>query len=500
MFAFIFDHARATAGKIAIRGGRASDTRSRIRLATPMAILALLLSVTVGFGAAAASGPPTPRFSAGPVSVAKTHAQLPPSTCTYLSFGQSETCNFNEGPSTWSSTIYDSPCDGSYSVTFDWGDGTPPVTEPYSGGCANNTFNGTASAQHTFMLDEGQTTTVTITATDPDNPSLGSSVWNMTMIEGDELQGSAQTISATEGQSFTGQIATFTNQTFVDNSPSDFTATIDWGDGQTSTVAPTGGSGIYYVSGTHTWDDEGLANGDQYTVTITLRDDGSGTAVGVATTPANVDDADSLSVTGSVLTVAREGGIFRGVVGKFADSNPNARADDFNAIINWGDGETDAGDVSYSSTTGQLSVHGEHRYDDEGVYGVSVTILEDAPGAATATANGTILVGEKDKLSVVNGETINATHGVQFSGNLGVFADTTLATHDATDFRALVSWGDGTITAGTISGTGTNRTTPFTVSGTHTYLKSGTYTVTVLFADDKPGTARMTLKDTATVQ
>jgi hypothetical protein len=65
----------------------------------------------------------------------------------------------------------------------------------------------------------------------------------------------------------------------------------------------------------------------------------------------------------------------------------------------------------------------------------------------------------------------------------------------AGDFAATIDWGDGTATAGSVSGSAGS----FTVSGSHTYAAPGTDTVTVTLADDAPGTATATATSTATV-
>jgi len=77
---------------------------------------------------------------------------------------------------------------------------------------------------------------------------------------------------------------------------------------------------------------------------------------------------------------------------------------------------------------------------------------------------------------------------------VAVFTDTNTA-GVASDFTATIDWGDGTTTAGTVSGGGGT----FTVSGTHTYATSGTFNVVVTLTDDPPGTATATTTSTANV-
>src|SRR5260370_15325632 len=66
--------------------------------------------------------------------------------------------------------------------------------------------------------------------------------------EGDTLTaGTPLTITPTEGTAFTGTLGTFTSS-YAANTASDFTATITWGDGATTTGVVTGGNGTFTVS------------------------------------------------------------------------------------------------------------------------------------------------------------------------------------------------------------------------------------------------------------
>ena len=84
-------------------------------------------------------------------------------------------------------------------------------------------------------------------------------------------------VRATEGVT-TGTVATFTDAN-PNATASDFTATINWGDGTTTTgtvVAQNGGG--FAVDGTHTYADEG-----KYTVDVTINDVGGSTASATST-------------------------------------------------------------------------------------------------------------------------------------------------------------------------------------------------------------------------
>jgi hypothetical protein len=85
-------------------------------------------------------------------------------------------------------------------------------------------------------------------------------------------------VSATAGTQFSGTVATFT-EAVPDTVASDYTATINWGDGTATagTVSAASGGG-FAVSGSHTY-----ANGGAYTISVTITDVQGATATATST-------------------------------------------------------------------------------------------------------------------------------------------------------------------------------------------------------------------------
>src|SRR5215831_14061905 len=100
-----------------------------------------------------------------------------------------------------------------------------------------------------------------------------------------------------------------------------------------------------------------------------------------ASPPAPVERA--LSARG-LTSRANAGQAFSGTVATFTDRYTGNTASDFSATINWGDGTTTAGTIT--DARGTISVSGTHTYASSGQDAVTVTLTDDAPGTATATA------------------------------------------------------------------------------------------------------------------
>jgi hypothetical protein len=371
-----------------------------------------------------------------------------------------------------------SPAD--FTATINWGDGSPTT----AGSIGSNSAAFVVIGQHTYA-DEGSFT-VTVTIADA-SPGTGTATATDTasVLDADRLAGTPVTFSAPAGVSFTTTVGNFTD-TLTGTAAADFTATIDWGDATTSAGTVSGGSGAFQVSGTHTY-----AGAGTFSVTVTLSDDPPGTATAQVTSTAHVAAGAGVAVAAQSFTVA-EGSTFNGTVATFSDSDTSKTAASFTSTISWGDGTAaTAGTVTGSS--GSFTLTGTHVYADEGSFTTSIVVTEVSPGTASGTAMGTATVTDADVLTGTP-VTFAAHTGIAFTGTVATFTDAFTGAVPS-DFTATIDWGDATTSAGTVAGGGGT----FTVTGTHTYLSVGTFTVKVTLADDPPGTATATASSTANV-
>ncbi|HVC93403.1 MAG TPA: ELWxxDGT repeat protein [Pirellulales bacterium] len=268
------------------------------------------------------------------------------------------------------------------------------------------------------------------------------------------LTAAGATIAVTEGATFAGSVATFTDANPF-GAVNEFTGTIDWGDGQMSAgVVATVAAGGFAVSGSHVYAEAG-----QYLTSVTIDDVGGSTATADGT--ANVADA-SLTATGATIAAGLNA-TFSGKVATFTDANPLGVAADFTATIDWGDGSgTTAGSVS-AAAGGGFVVTGSHEYTAL-ANDLPLSVLITDKGGATATTSGAATVTVA--AITATGQNVSATEGAGFAATVATFTYSGPAAA-ASDFTATIDWGDGaSAAAGSISGTSA---AGFTVSGTHTY-------------------------------
>ena len=291
--------------------------------------------------------------------------------------------------------------------------------------------------------------------------------------------------SASEQSLFSGTVATFTD----DNpaaAPGDFVAVIDWGDGSPSsfgTIVDTTGSGAFAVSGQHTYDDEGT-----FSATVSISEQEPGTGFASVTDTATITEADVLS--GMPRTFAAPSGAsFTTTVATFSDTLTSAVASDFTATIDWGDATSSAGTVTGGS--GSFQVSGTHTYAGTGTFPVMVTLSDDPPGTATATVTSTAQVSNG---LAVAASGFSTPEGAAFNGTVATFSDADTS-QTAAAFAVTVDWGDGTSSAGTVTGGSGS----FTVDGQHTYADEGSFTFTVTVTETRPGGATASSSATATV-
>src|ERR1700688_956200 len=270
-------------------------------------------------------------------------------------------------------------------------------------------------------------------------------------------------LSVAEGTAYNDAVATFED----DNAaamPSDFTATIDWGDATPTTAGMIfASSAAFTVIGQHTYADEGT-----FTATVTISDVSPGTGTATATDTATVTESDSLSGT-PVSFAALAGTSFTTTVANFTDTFTANVPGDFTATIDWGDATTSAGTVTGGG--GAYSVSGTHTYAGSGTFTVTVTLSDDAPGTATAQVTSTAHVAGAGLNAFP--VTFAATEGTAFNGVVATFTDSRAGAL-VTDFTATINWGDATTTAGAITANGGG---VFSVSGMHTYADEGSFSV-----------------------
>jgi VCBS repeat protein len=344
---------------------------------------------------------------------------------------------------------------------INWGDGSSSAgTVSETGGTftVTGSHTYTTAGNFTFNVSVDDAGGVSATAT-------GSAAIN--------FAGQVVLPGATEGTALPNgtPVATFTDGNTSD-AVGDFSATINWGDGSMpdtgAAVTIVGGSGSFTVEGSHTYVDEGS---EPLSVTLTrTADNASATASGSVT----VTDADGFVVTADPFS-SNPGVATNNVqVATFTDAFTGQVPADLDATINWGDGSSSAGTVS--ETGGTFTVTGSHTYTTGGNHTFNVSV--DDAGGASATATGTATTNFAGQMVLTS-----APEGTALPNNTQVATFSDSDSGDAaSSFTALIEWGDGASSAGTVTGVSATPggSTRFTVSGGHTYADEGSDTATVI--------------------
>lgn len=401
-----------------------------------------------------------------------------------------------------------------HTAMIDWGDGSPPVagavtSSPTGPPGLLGGVNGSVSGNHAYG-DEG-VYTVEVTIKDDENATAsGSFVVTVENVAPTIEVGGNQDVEE-------GELVVLDPSVFNDSGSLDtHVATIDWGDGSavdsgtislTSVALPGLPGGVDgTVSGMHVY-----ADGGPYIVEVEIDDlDGGVTS---DTFTVTVINAPPVVDAGSDTSVA-EGSLFTLPSALFIDPGT---ADTHTATIDWGDGSpVVAGTVTESPTgppgnaaglTGD--VDGSHTYADNGVFTVTVEVIDNDGGSQSDSIDVTVTnVGPsltpsgEPEVIIFDPFTIDSAFSDPGFDCLicpapapGPLALLLPGSGTYEEFSVSIDWDDDspdyTGSVGHVSG-GPAVATTGVVGATHTFAWIGTYFVEVTLTDDDGGTASFT--------
>ncbi len=198
-----------------------------------------------------------------------------------------------------------------YVATITWGDGTSSTATltgqgNYSGSTPSGT-NFVSSSSNPGIVLNGQTYSIDLAhqyATEG-TYQISVSVYHNGVtsqtVTTTASVGDYGTLTGTPGSSITGTyggtitnatLATFTD-TYTADPATNFTATINWGDGHSTSGMVSGSNGSYTVTGSHTY-----SAATTYSIAVTLTEDGGGTVTNTVDTSAAISPAQ-LIITAS---------------------------------------------------------------------------------------------------------------------------------------------------------------------------------------------------------
>ena len=128
-----------------------------------------------------------------------------------------------------------------------------------------------------------------------------------------------------------------------------------------------------------------------------------------------------------------------------------------------------------------------------GSHAITVTYSGTPGGTGFGTSTGTASLTVKPARLSATGVNVSAIAGAPFTGAVATFTNVD-PFGTAASYTALITWGDGSTSAGSITGSGT-----LTVTGVHTYADPGSDTVHVQISHNLGDTTTVKVTSTATV-
>ncbi|MGB6726252.1 MAG: choice-of-anchor Q domain-containing protein, partial [Terracidiphilus sp.] len=307
----------------------------------------------------------------------------------------------------------------------------------------------TLTATQISVVSPPGTGTVDVTVVDPNGISSATSAADkFTYLA---VSVTAMPISATAGTAFSGQVATFNENTGNLDSVSAFTSTISWGDGtvpSVGTIIQPGGVGTpYAVTGTHTY-----ASGGSYSFNVTVTPVAGNSVSGNST--ATVSQAPAITSASGTTYIL-------GTLGSFLVTTTGFPTPSLSET-----GALPGGLVFVDNGNGTATLAGTPSAG--GIYPITIRAANGVGTNATQSFTLTVIYPV-----AVTANAISPVAEAPFSSVVGSFISANNRVSLVT-FSATVDWGDGTISTAIITQPG-GAGTAYLVTGTHTYVASGIF-------------------------
>jgi parallel beta-helix repeat protein len=390
--------------------------------------------------------------------------------------GALATGTVNEG-SPYSLNVTFTGASTNHKVTINWGDGDIEEIA-----VAPGVFSITPS--HTYADDNPTATasdvlSISVTVAEVAGGGSDSDTTSVTVSNVAPTLGGLVATPVSEGGEvhFSGNI--------VDPGADDtFTLLVDWGDGSApETFTYAAGTTTFDEVHTYVDDNPTLTNNDNYTISVTLTDDDTGSSSSSAT--ANVANVAPVVSNVSLTSPVNEGG----PVTLSGDITDPGTEDTFTLTVDWGDGSAPE---TFTYAAGTTSFSEAHAYADNDDFPVTFTLTDDDSGQDTG--GGTVSVA--NVAATLSG--VSLTPAIKENG-VATLSGGIVDPGTGDTFTLVVNWGDGSPAETFTYPAGTT-----TFSETHQYLDdkpsvttSDAYTVSLTLSDDDSGTA--TASKTVTV-
>ncbi len=214
-------------------------------------------------------------------------------------------------------------------------------------------------------------------------------------------------LSATEGVPLPAmtKVASFLMGDVQGSQTTDFTASINWGNGSVTTGSDVADGDACDIEGSTTNTTATTAGApDPVTLTVVGLNDSSATATGSATVAQAALTSQGMNINPA------KGASFNLVVADFQDANTLLNPGNFTASINWGDGTAATPGQIALVAPGMFTVQGPHAYATAGSFPITTTITYQA-GAVTI-ANSIASVPSALPPFSTNGGLVLASQGV----------------------------------------------------------------------------------------